>query len=62
MNFQATVKFVIVSVRLILPKVGADGFAGGTTGKLRQTRKSFLSHIKGIKVELAFIAAIFSDF
>ena len=28
LNFQATVKFVIISVRWILPKVEVDGFTG----------------------------------
>ena len=28
LNFQVTSKFGIISVRLILPKVGVDGFTG----------------------------------
>ena len=52
-SFSTKFRSIFVSVRLILPKVIA------TTGKWRQIRKWFLTHIKFIRVEIEIVAAIF---
>ena len=61
MNFQAVSKFGFVAVRLILPKVGIDGFTG-LTGKRCKIKKRFLTHIKDKMVEMEILLPFFCDF
>ena len=61
MNFQTVSKFGIVAVRLILPKVGIDGFTG-LTGKRCQIKKRFFTHIKNKMVEMEILLPFFCDF
>ena len=58
--FETTTKFPIVFGRLILGKVGVEGF----TCPRRESdgrKKSDFTLIKGIRVEIEIIVAIFSD-
>ena len=61
LSFQATSKFVIVSVTLILPEVGVDRFTGPRR-ESGQIRKWFVTHIRAIKMEIEIIATIFQWF
>ena len=44
MNFQATIKFVIVSDRLIVGKVGVDGITGPQRKSDVRQEMIFMSH------------------
>ena len=62
MNFQTTSKFAIVSVRVILPKVGADRFTG-PFGKSTSSMNLVLNfYEKPYRKQIENIAAFFGDF
>ena len=62
MNFQTTSKFVIVSVRVILSKVGADRFTG-PFGKSTSSMNLVLNfYEKPYRKQIENIAAFFGDF
>ena len=55
LNFQATSKFVIVSVRIILSKVGVDG----CNGPWRKINIRYQFDLKVIRVQIEIITALF---
>ena len=59
--FETTSKFPIVFARLILGKVGVDRFTWPRRKSDGRKKSLFLSLIKGIRVEIEIIVAIFSD-
>ena len=59
LNFQATIKFVTVSVRLFLSKVGADQFTRFTTGNWRQIEKILFISDQGYKGRIRDYRSLF---
>ena len=64
MNLQATIKFFVVSIIQILPKVGVNVFPGHD-GRVTPDKKIFANHVKGLEVEIetfSVIRAFFNNF